>query len=218
MASFASRPLRPWSVEEHAVFAARKEFELLKLLATDKKALATARRLSAFRPHPQPPSPAVADGARKAAAAPPPVAAAPTASAAAPNSRQRRSASRSAKRHAAQRARSLSRSMLAILFIVRLRRIVDGTLGFPGGPADVGAPSGSAKRGPAERPNSSNSNSSSASSSRSSDSEMRLVTLGDTSSGNGGDALLMPPPPPRPSGGAGGKKQKGGLLTGFLLR
>ena len=35
MASFAVRPSRPWSVEESAMFAARKEFELLKLLSTD---------------------------------------------------------------------------------------------------------------------------------------------------------------------------------------
>jgi hypothetical protein len=57
-------------VEEHALFAARKEFELLKLLATNKKALATARRLGAFHPQPQPPSPAAAAGAGKATAAP----------------------------------------------------------------------------------------------------------------------------------------------------
>ena len=49
MASFAGRrPSRSWTVEECAVFAARKEFELLKLLSTDKKALATARRLGFF--------------------------------------------------------------------------------------------------------------------------------------------------------------------------
>ena len=43
MASFAGRqPSRLWTVEECAVFAARKEFELLKLLSTDKRALATA--------------------------------------------------------------------------------------------------------------------------------------------------------------------------------
>ena len=122
-------------------------------------------------------SPAVAAGAGKAAAAPPPDAAAPSASATAPNSRQRRSAARSARRHAARRAQSLSRSMLALLFIVRLRRLVDGTLGLPGGPADAGASSGSAKRGPDERPSSGCSSSSS--SSRSSDSEMRMVTPGD---------------------------------------
>ena len=48
MASFlrsAAPPRREWSLEEAALFAARKEFELLKLLSTDKKALATARRL-----------------------------------------------------------------------------------------------------------------------------------------------------------------------------
>ena len=45
MASFSWRPSRPWSIYECALFAARKEFELLKLLATDKKAMAAARRL-----------------------------------------------------------------------------------------------------------------------------------------------------------------------------
>lgn len=58
----ARRSLRPgngWSLEEHALFAARKEFELLKLLSTDAKALMAARRLgfllsgSAGQPHPQ---------------------------------------------------------------------------------------------------------------------------------------------------------------------
>jgi len=47
MASFArpALPQREWTVEEHALFAARKEFELLKLLSRDRKALAAARRL-----------------------------------------------------------------------------------------------------------------------------------------------------------------------------
>ena len=48
MASFlrsAAPPRREWSLEEAALFAVRKEFELLKLLSTDKMALATARRL-----------------------------------------------------------------------------------------------------------------------------------------------------------------------------
>ena len=209
MASFAARPSRPWTVEEHALFAARKEFELLKLLATDKKALATARRLGAFRPHPQPPSPAAAGGAQEAAAAPPPTAAAPATSAAAPNSRRRRSALRSAKRHAARRAQFLSRSMLAILFIafiVLLRRIVDGTLGLPGGPADAGACPGSAKRGPAERPSLSSSSSSGASSTRSSDPGMRMDTPGDFFAYSS-----------LPRGAAQQKKHRSGLLTGFLL-
>ena len=58
MASFArlALPQRVWTIEEYALFAARKEFELLKLLSTDRKALATARRLgyntSAWQPHP----------------------------------------------------------------------------------------------------------------------------------------------------------------------
>jgi len=67
MASFARRSLRPaWSVEEHALFAARKEYELLRLLSGDKKALATARRLGAFRQS-QPHLPAVAAGGVQAA-------------------------------------------------------------------------------------------------------------------------------------------------------
>jgi hypothetical protein len=45
------------------LFAARKEVKLLKLLASSKKALATARRLGAFHPQPQPPSPTAAAGA-----------------------------------------------------------------------------------------------------------------------------------------------------------
>jgi len=68
MSSFARRSLRPaWSIEDHALFAARKEFELLKLLSTDKKALAMARRLGALQlqSHPS----AVAAGGRVAAGA-----------------------------------------------------------------------------------------------------------------------------------------------------
>ena len=36
---------REWTVEEAALFAARRDFELLRLLSTDRRALATARRL-----------------------------------------------------------------------------------------------------------------------------------------------------------------------------
>ena len=56
MASFlrCAAPLRrEWSLEDAALFAARKEFELLKLLSTDKKALATARRLGFMFGHTQ---------------------------------------------------------------------------------------------------------------------------------------------------------------------
>ena len=48
MASFcrsAAPPRREWTVEDAARFAALKEFELLRLLSTDKQAVATARRL-----------------------------------------------------------------------------------------------------------------------------------------------------------------------------
>ena len=52
-----ARAARPeWSVEDCAVFAARKEFELLKLLALDPKTFRTARRLGYARgqqPKPQ---------------------------------------------------------------------------------------------------------------------------------------------------------------------
>ena len=37
----AARPLSAWSPEECAVYDARREFELLKLLATDKEATQT---------------------------------------------------------------------------------------------------------------------------------------------------------------------------------
>ena len=49
MASFVgSAPLRraEWTVADAARFAALKEFDLLKVLSTDAKALATARRPS----------------------------------------------------------------------------------------------------------------------------------------------------------------------------
>ena len=50
MASAPWRPMtrpagREWTVEEAALFAARRDFELLRLLSTDQRALATARRL-----------------------------------------------------------------------------------------------------------------------------------------------------------------------------
>lgn len=106
MASFARTappPRAAWTVEEAALFAARKEFELLRLLSTDKKALATARRLGAFRPHPQAhPSAAAADAGARADSSPT-VAAAPAASQATPTAR-RRAAARSARRQARQKA------------------------------------------------------------------------------------------------------------------
>ena len=95
--------------------------------------------------------------------------------------------------------------MLALLFIVRLRRLVDGTLGLPGGPADAGASSGSAKRGLDERPSSGCSSSSS--SSRSSDPEMRMVTPGDFFAYSS-----------LPRGASQQKKHRSGLLAGFLLK
>ena len=98
----------------------------------------------------------------------------------------------------------LSRSMRALLFIVRLRRLVEGTLGMPSDSDDESlsatdaipcpgpvALSSSSKRAVAEQPSS------------------RSSTASSTSSGNSRDALLMPPFPPRPPGGGHGKKQNG---------
>ena len=50
MASFTRRrsPAAAWSVDDASTFAAQKEFKLLQLLSTDKKAFTTARRLGLF--------------------------------------------------------------------------------------------------------------------------------------------------------------------------
>ena len=178
-----------------------KEYELLRLLSTDKKAMTTARRLglSFSQPHSHPPSRSTADGG--AAAVPGKSAAAAAPESAKPNARQRRSAARSAQRHAARWAQMCSRSMLAILFIVRLRRIVDGTLGI-----NTEIASALSKRGPGDRPPS---RSSSASFTRSSAGQPQ------------GSSAVGPwnPFPPVPRGlGRQDKKQKGGLMAGFLLR
>ena len=183
MASFlrsAAPPRREWSLEEAALFAARKEFELLKLLSTDKKALATARRLgflfgqtqmqpqtppaasaggvAAARPagaaddasvaplaaprrarrrsarraqpaewaHPQPQTHTSAAAADGDAAAPPARVARPEVvraddAASRVNARQRRSAARSAQRHAARR-RPIRTAAQVLTFLLRLRR------------------------------------------------------------------------------------------------
>ena len=73
MASFVrSAPPRraEWSLEDAAQFAALKEFKLLQLLSTDKKALATARRLGFLFGHTQtqPHSPAAPVGGAAAPA------------------------------------------------------------------------------------------------------------------------------------------------------
>ena len=123
MASFARSALPPrrreWTVEEHALFAARKEFELLRLLSTDKKALATARRLglstTAANPQPHSHSGAARQAPRherrqvEAAANP------------RRNARQKRSARRSAERHR-QRQLVIRSRIICLLFVIRLRR------------------------------------------------------------------------------------------------
>ena len=125
MASFSRRPSRPWTIDECALFAARKEFELLKLLSTDKKAMVAARRLGLHAVLPQP-LPAKATAGKPAAAStrtPPSDAPSKANSAAKSNSRRKRSATRSA-RHHAKRGEQLYRCSLAMLFVVKLRRRV----------------------------------------------------------------------------------------------
>jgi hypothetical protein len=106
-------------VEQCALFAARKEYELLKLLASDKKAMAAARRLGFSRGAGQPlshaglphaTSRASRQEARDAQRVPPQG-----------NAKQRRSWQRSAARHAA-RQRFIRSRFLATLFVIRLRR------------------------------------------------------------------------------------------------
>ena len=148
MASLAGRRrvAPPWSVDEASTFAALKEFKLLQLLSTDKQALTTARRLGLSFSHPQSQPPSRSPAGSGAVPPRPPVAVAAPASTT-KNARQRRSAERSARRHAARRAQLCTRSMLSLLFIVRLRRMIDGTLGV-----DHEVSAVLAKRRPDERP------------------------------------------------------------------
>ena len=125
MASFGGRQRAApaWSVDDASTFAAQKEFKLLQLLSTDKKALATARRLGFFSQQPQPQGRASAAQAGSAASCPPGAGAAPAS--AGPNARKRKSAARSAKRHASRRARNRwNRCLTAVLCMVRLRLCV----------------------------------------------------------------------------------------------
>ena len=66
MAFLRARAARPeWTVEDHAIFAARRDFELLRLLSTDKKALRVARLLGLPLSSRQSSTPkACADGAK----------------------------------------------------------------------------------------------------------------------------------------------------------
>ena len=201
MASFAGRrrAAPPWSVDDASTFAALKEFKLLQLLSTDKQALATARRLGLSFSHSQS-QPTSRSPAGSGAAPPrPPVAdAAPVSTT--KNARQRRSAERSARRHAARRAQLCTRSMLSLLFIVRLRRMVDGTLGI-----DHEVSSVLAKRRPDERPPSSSSSSRSASSSSTPAWLVSRLSEGVD-------------PPVQHGQGRQEKRSKSGMLAGFLLR
>ena len=169
MSSFARRrsPAPVWSIDDASTFAAQKEFKLLQLLSTDKKAFATARRLGLNFSHSQP-QPHSRSSAAEGAAPPRPPAADAELASAKRNARQQRSAARSARRHNVRRM--CNRTMRALLFIVRLRRLVDGTLGLPSGldddasmPSDADSNIEGNKR---ERPSSSASSASTTSSHR----------------------------------------------------
>ena len=95
------QPRDQWSVEDAALFAATRDFQLLRLLSTDKKALATARRLGGSWAKPlatqnRTHTPA----AQRAAGGDAPTQAATPREG---NSRQRRSAKRATARHKKQR-------------------------------------------------------------------------------------------------------------------
>eukprot|EP00966_Prymnesium_polylepis_P300225 6938006-Prymnesium_polylepis.4 len=143
------------------------------------------------------------DGGSTSTTCPP--GAAPAPAPAGPNARQRRSAARSARRHAVRR--HCNRTMLVLLFIVRLRRLRDSAPGhqvFLSEPPTSAVLASTSKRGTDERPASRASTSSLASS----------LGCGAEST------LLMPPPPDRaPRDGVEvGKRRKEGLASGFLLR
>ena len=207
MASFAGRRrvVPAWSIDDASTFAALKEFKLLQLLSTDKKAFTTARRLGLSFSHPQSQPPSRSPAGSGAVPPRPPVAVAAPASTT-KNARQRRSAERSARRHALRRAQLCTRSMLSLLFIVRLRRLVDGTLGVDHEITNV-----LAKRGPGDRPPSS----SSCSSSRSAASSR---SVGDPPQQQGTVGPWNPFPPVQHGKGRQEKRAKGGLIAGFLLR
>ena len=201
MASFAGRrrAAPAWSIDDASTFAALKEFKLLQLLSSDKKAITTARRLGLSYSKSQSQPPSSASAAAKPTASPRQPAAAAAPAPAGPNARQRRSAARSARHHASRRAQLCTRTMLSLLFIVRLRRMVDGTLGV-----DHEVSSVLAKRGPGERPPSScSSRSTSASSTR----MAGLPPVG-----------ALADFPVQHGHGRQEKKPKGGMLAGFLLR
>ena len=196
-----------WSVEECALFAARREFELLKLLSSDKKALATARRLGFSSGGQQRPRALLADAAparasRAVGTQHPP--APPRA-----NARQRRSAERSARRHAA-RQRRLRATALAVLFLSRLRRrarlrrdLQDLEELADAAPTDALAKRGRSSRG-----------SSSASSSATSSPLLHSEPVPPAVPGCWGVTL----PQPSLSHRAKRAAAQGGLARGFLLR
>ena len=149
MASFARRwsPAAAWSVDDASTFAAQKEFKLLQLLSNDKKALATARRLGVFSQKPQ--LQGQASAARAGAGASRSSNAGAASTPKGPTAKQKKSAARSARRHASRRAQERwNRCCTAVLCIVKLQRRVRGRvlqkdladIGTLGEESDAGAP------------------------------------------------------------------------------
>ena len=113
-------PTAAWSVDDASTFAAQKEFKLLQLLSTDKKALSTARRLGLFSKQPQPHKETARSGAAAAATSARRQPDAASGRPVGPNSAQRRSAARSAQHHAQLQLR-FYRTAIAALYFCRLR-------------------------------------------------------------------------------------------------
>ena len=170
MASFTRPPRAAWSVEECARFAALREYELLQLLSRDKKALTTARRLGLSLSHPsaaataqQVNRPLLVVGLRCRTHRLLLQRCCPVGQMLVSDAVQR--AAHSAMRHGEPKCAAAQCVGYLSIFIVRLRRFVSGTLGFPS--TDCTATSCfalSAKRGSGERPSLGCSSSSEASS------------------------------------------------------
>ena len=113
-----------WSVDNASTFAAQKEFKLLQLLSTDKKAFATARRLGLFLPNSKQQQPQTTrSGAAGAAASARRMPDGASGRQSEINSRQRRSAARSARRHSQVQVHTYTALLLiAVLYVCRLRR------------------------------------------------------------------------------------------------
>ena len=133
MASFAGRrpAAPPWSVDD-VDFRGTERVQAAAAPLARRIRRPSRRRVVSASPTPNrsrsPPSSASAAARPTAPPRPPAADAAPAP--AGPNARKRASAARSARRHTLRRAQLCTRSILTLLFIVRLRRLVEGTLAW----------------------------------------------------------------------------------------